>query len=140
MSVHQVRKRMKSIRKSKGLRGEDVAMQIGVSRSFYTQLESGTRGLSVIHLFKIAKALKITIGELCGDSLDDKNLERMSGHLIPVNNHKMWKILTPLFLEETEDVSEWIIVLHEATKKMKQLKKEREKMDQARYSKQNQAV
>lgn len=119
--VDQVRKRIRAYRESQGLRAEDVAKQIGVSRPFYTQLESGARGLSVIHLFKIAKALKVTIGEICGEDLKHKKLRKMRGYLIPVNNPEIRNVLTPLLSQDVENATDWAVLLREAAKKLKQL-------------------
>ena len=97
-----------------------------MSRPFYTQLESGARGLSVCHLFKIAKALNVTVGELCGETLEDKQVARMNGHLIPINDQQIWDVLKPFLAEEPEDFDDWEIILSEALKKLRQAKGEKQ--------------
>ena len=97
-----------------------------MSRPFYTQLESGARGLSVCHLFKIAKALNVTVGELCGETLKDEQVARMNGHLIPINDQQIWDVLKPFLAEEPEDFDDWEIILSEALKKLRQAKGEKQ--------------
>ena len=123
MGVDQVRKRIRSIREEKGLRALDVAEKIGVSRPFFTQMESGARGLTVYYLFKIAKALDVTIGKLCGESIEDEKLAQMQGYLIPINDKRVWEILNPLLSEEPEDLCDWVIIFSEALKKLETRKR-----------------
>ena len=96
-----------------------MAERIGLSRSFYTQLESGARGLSACHLFRIARALNVTVGELCGESLKDEKMGQMQGHLIPINDQRIWEILEPLLSEVPDNVVEWESILSQALEKLK---------------------
>ena len=118
MGVDQVRKRIRQIREKKGLRASDVAERIGLSRPFYTQLESGARGMSVCQLFRIARALGVSVGELCGAALEDEKLARMRGHMIPINDRRVWKILQPLLSESPGNVLEWEAILSQALEEM----------------------
>lgn len=59
-----IRKRIRDLRKTKGMSAKDVAERMGISRPFYTQLEGGTRRLSVQYLEGIAKALGTTVADL----------------------------------------------------------------------------
>ena len=59
-----LRARIRSRRKDMGLTSGEVAARIGISRPYYTQIENGTRGLSVSMLHRIAKALKTIAGDL----------------------------------------------------------------------------
>ena len=55
----QVRANIRRIRTQKNLTGEAVAKKVGISRPFYTQLELGTRRMSLRYLFGIAHALDV---------------------------------------------------------------------------------
>jgi putative transcriptional regulator len=62
-----IRKRIRDLRKAKGMSAKEVSERMGISRPFYTQLEGGTRRLSVRYLEGIAKALSTTPSELYSD-------------------------------------------------------------------------
>ena len=119
MEVDQVRKRIRQLRDAKGLKAHYMAEMVGISRPFYTQLESGTRGISAIYLFRIAKALEMTVGEVCGERLQDEE----KGHMIPVNNPRVYQILHALLAEEPEKEGDWQILLSKAAEKLKGGKK-----------------
>ena len=87
-------------------------------------MESGSRGLTAFYLFKIANALNITIGELCGETLEDEKVAQMGGYLIPINDRRIWEVLNPLLSEEPEDFSDWQIILTEALEKLEHAKRE----------------
>jgi len=59
-----IRKRIRDLRKSKGMSAKKVSEKMGISRPFYTQLEGGTRRLSVQYLEGIARALSTTVADL----------------------------------------------------------------------------
>ncbi len=116
MTVDEVRKRIRKLRDEKGLKAHDMAEMLGISRPFYTQLESGTRGISAINLFRIAKALEMTVGEVCGESLGAAS--EMKSHMIPVNNPRVHEVLSSLLEKAPADESDWQIVLSEAAEKL----------------------
>ncbi len=62
-----IRKRIRDLRKARGMSAKDVSERMGISRPFYTQLEGGTRRLSVQYLEGIARALSTTVAELYRD-------------------------------------------------------------------------
>jgi len=58
-----------NIRKIRNLRGysqEEFAEIAGFSRSYYTEIETGKRNISVLNLIKIAEALKADWSEVLG--------------------------------------------------------------------------
>ena len=65
-------------------------------------------------LFAITKALRVTIGELCGETLKDQQVAEMRAHLIPVNDRRIWKVLKPLLSSELQNVVEWEAILRQA--------------------------
>jgi len=117
MDVDEVRKRIRQLRDAKGLKAHDMAEMVGISRPFYTQLESGARGISAIYLFRIAKALEMSVGEVCGETMGD--VGELGGHMIPVNNPKVYQVLSLLLEEFPEKESEWQIVLSKAAETLK---------------------
>ena len=62
-----MRRRVRVIRLAKGLTGRDVAKALGISRPYYSQLEGGSRRLSAEHVWRIALALDVRVGQLFGE-------------------------------------------------------------------------
>ena len=52
------------IRKEKGLSQEDLAFECGLHRTYISGIERGVRNPTIVVLDKIAKILKVSIGEL----------------------------------------------------------------------------
>ena len=59
--------RIKAIRERKELKGRDVAKALGIFRPYYSQLEGGSRRLSAEHVWRIALALDVRVGQLFGE-------------------------------------------------------------------------
>jgi transcriptional regulator with XRE-family HTH domain len=60
-----------NIRKARNQRGysqEEFAEIAGFSRSYYTEIETGKRNISVLNLVKIAEALKADWTEILGSN------------------------------------------------------------------------
>jgi transcriptional regulator with XRE-family HTH domain len=57
LTSEEVRRRIRLTRKEKQLTAAAVALAVGISRPFYTQLEGGTRRLSMDYFLRIAEAL-----------------------------------------------------------------------------------
>jgi len=64
LSADIVRANIRKTRKDKGLSAQKVAEKVGISRPFYTQLEGGTRRLSVDYLLAISKGLGVDVRDL----------------------------------------------------------------------------
>lgn len=60
---------LKKIRIEKGLTQESVYFESGISRSHIAMIEAGKRDISVSALFKISRALGVTLSEIF--SFDD---------------------------------------------------------------------
>ena len=59
-----VRQRIVRLRKDRGLTSAEVSKQMGISRPFYTQLEGGTRRLSLVYFLMICRVLRVEPGDL----------------------------------------------------------------------------
>lgn len=55
---------IRKIRKERGYSQEEFADVAGFSRSYYTEIETGKRNISVLNLIRIIKALKVDPNEL----------------------------------------------------------------------------
>jgi len=60
----EVRERILHVRKYCDLTCREVAMEMGISRGFYTQLENGTRRMDIVYFLAICRALRVEPGEL----------------------------------------------------------------------------
>ena len=60
----QVRHRITELRQERGLSQKEMSKRMGISRSFYTQLENGYRRLDLVYLFMICGALGIEPAKL----------------------------------------------------------------------------
>ena len=59
-----MKNRIEEIRKEKGIRQEDFAKSMGVSRQTISSLENGRYNPSIILAYKIAKYFEMTIEEV----------------------------------------------------------------------------
>lgn len=57
-------KQIKAIRLSKELVQDEVAHRADLARSYYSDVERGTRNVSALNLMKIARALGVEVGEI----------------------------------------------------------------------------
>ena len=60
----QVRDRIAKLRLDRGLTQKEMSRRMGISRPFYSQIESGYRRLDLVYLFMICRALDIEPVEL----------------------------------------------------------------------------
>ena len=67
--MQSVRKALKHVRESRGIKSAWVAQQINVSESTYSALESGRRTLSVDRLGSLLRVYKLSWGEF-GRAID----------------------------------------------------------------------
>ena len=44
----------------------------------------------------------MTVGEVCGERLEDPDVGQMKGHMIPVNNPRVYEVLHALLAEAPE--------------------------------------
>ena len=57
---------IRTIRKQRGYSQEEFADIAGFSRSYYTEIETGKRNISVLNLIKIIEALNVDPNEIIG--------------------------------------------------------------------------
>ena len=59
--------KVREIRKSKGLSQESFAGLADIDRTYIADIENGKRNVSIVIVYKIAKAFKISISKLFSD-------------------------------------------------------------------------
>lgn len=57
-------KRIRELRKSKGFSQESFADEVGLDRTYMGGIERGERNIATINIIRIAKALKVEVGQL----------------------------------------------------------------------------
>lgn len=57
-------KKIRDLRKEKGFSQESFAYEVGLDRTYMGSVERGERNIAALNLIKIAKTLKVEIGEL----------------------------------------------------------------------------
>lgn len=75
ITKHKLAERIKKMREDRELSQEELATKLGVPRPSISQIESGQRDISSIELAKLAKIFEISVDDLLGPDLDEK--ERM---------------------------------------------------------------
>lgn len=60
----KIGQRIRELRKAKGFSQEDFAYEVGLDRTYMGSVERGERNISAINLIRIAKSLKIEVGDL----------------------------------------------------------------------------
>ena len=70
-----MKNKIEEIRKERGIRQEDFAKYMGVSRQTISSLETGRYNPSIILAYKIAKFFEMTIEEVFIFEDDDLNLK-----------------------------------------------------------------
>lgn len=63
-SLIKIGKRIRELRKAKGFSQEGFAYEIGLDRTYMGGVERGERNIAVLNILRIAKALKVEVGEL----------------------------------------------------------------------------
>ncbi|MHB1221278.1 MAG: helix-turn-helix domain-containing protein [Gammaproteobacteria bacterium] len=59
--------RIRELRKAKGFSQESFAAEVGLDRTYMGSVERGERNIAALNLIRIAKCLKIEVGELFPD-------------------------------------------------------------------------
>lgn len=57
-------RQIRHLRESKGFSQESFAAEVGLDRTYMGGIERGERNLATLNLIRIAKALKVEVGEL----------------------------------------------------------------------------
>ena len=56
--------RIRELRKAKGFSQEDFAAEVGLDRTYMGSVERGERNIAALNLLRIAKCLKVELGDL----------------------------------------------------------------------------
>jgi transcriptional regulator with XRE-family HTH domain len=67
-AIQRFGKQLQRLRTSRGLTQEQLAVTAGLSRTFLTKLELGQHDPSLSTLVRVAKALRVSVTELLGES------------------------------------------------------------------------
>jgi transcriptional regulator with XRE-family HTH domain len=60
----KIGKKIRELRKAKGFSQESFAYEVGLDRTYMGSVERGERNIAAINLIRIAKTLKVEVGEL----------------------------------------------------------------------------
>lgn len=60
----KIGKRIRELRRAKGFSQEKFAFEVGLDRTYMGGIERGERNIAALNIIRIAKALKVEIGEL----------------------------------------------------------------------------
>jgi transcriptional regulator with XRE-family HTH domain len=120
-----IRKRIRDLRKSKGMSAKEVSEKMGISRPFYTQLEGGTRRLSVQYLEGIASALSTTVSDLYSE--DGRPLTAAAiAQVARDESPELAKKLRPYLGKNSDEAAETVKSLDKATKSLRKLKSDKQ--------------
>ncbi|WP_407268628.1 helix-turn-helix domain-containing protein [Radiobacillus sp. PE A8.2] len=70
--LKRIGKRLKFYRLSKGFTQEELAERAGFTRSYYTEIETGKRNVSIVNLCRLSSALNVPLGELMDIPIDQE--------------------------------------------------------------------
>ncbi|MGH7181715.1 MAG: helix-turn-helix domain-containing protein [Nitrospiraceae bacterium] len=68
-AAQRLGKQLQRLRTSRGLTQEQLAVNVGLSRTFVTRLELGQYNTTLSTLVRLAKALRVSVPDLLGESL-----------------------------------------------------------------------
>ncbi len=103
VKVEKIVKRIREVRKQKGLSHDNMAHELDMSTSAYNKLERGETTLSLERLFKIIQVLEISLSDV---------FEIKNGDIIQdLKDHSIGKVET--LNQENKEKSEKIIELYE---------------------------
>ncbi len=63
---------LRTLRVEHGLTQEELAAEAGFSRSYYTEIETGKRNLSILNIRKLARCLHVSSAKLLDINMGDK--------------------------------------------------------------------
>jgi transcriptional regulator with XRE-family HTH domain len=77
LSQKEIGKRIMALRKAKGLSQDDLAKNVGISRSSLVQVELGNRYLDVLELYKLSLFLQFSLDEFLSKDFDQQKKEEV---------------------------------------------------------------
>jgi transcriptional regulator with XRE-family HTH domain len=63
-ALKQIGSKLQAARKLKGITQQEIANRVGISRTYYSQIENGDRDPSATIITNIAKALGVSIADI----------------------------------------------------------------------------
>lgn len=63
-SLVKIGKRIRELRSERGFSQENFAYEVGLDRTYMGSVERGERNIASLNLIRIAKTLKVEVGEL----------------------------------------------------------------------------
>ena len=66
-ALRRIGARIRDLRQRQGLSHEALADLAGIGRSYMSGIERGVRNCSALHLVRLAKALRVLVGDLVPD-------------------------------------------------------------------------
>jgi putative transcriptional regulator len=116
-----IRKRIRDLRKTKGMSAKEVSEKMGISRPFYTQLEGGTRRLSVQYLEGIARALSTTVADLYSE--DGRPITSAAiAQIARDESPELAEKLRPYLGKDSEEAAASVKSFDKASKSLRKLK------------------
>ncbi|MHB1947062.1 MAG: helix-turn-helix domain-containing protein [Gammaproteobacteria bacterium] len=64
LALIKIGKRIRDLRKARGFSQEGFAYEVGLDRTYMGSVERGERNIAAINMIRIAKILKVEVGEL----------------------------------------------------------------------------
>ena len=119
-----IRKRIRNLRKSKGMSEKNVSEKMGISRPFYTQLEGGTRRLSVRYFEGIARALSTTVADLYSADGVPVSPSAIAQAMTGSGQPELAKKLRPYLGDDSDTAAESVHSFDKAVKSLRHLKVE----------------
>lgn len=93
MTPKQIGQRITRLRKLKDLSQEELAQQVGISRSSLAQIELGNRGMDVLELQKLASVLQFSLDEFMSETFHVPN--RLEGIMEPRPSKNVERVSVP---------------------------------------------
>jgi len=83
VSNKEIGARLRALRRVRGLKQVELAQLLGTHQTSISQIESGSRGLSLHQVIKVSRALKTSLDDLLGDKKANREVEQqISGRLL----------------------------------------------------------
>ncbi len=117
-----IRKRIRYLRKAKGMSAKDVSERMGISRPFYTQLEGGTRRISIKYLEGIARALSTTVADLYSEDRVPVFSEVATRSVVDGGPQELAEKLRPYLGKDSDTAAESVYHIDRAAKTLRKFK------------------
>ena len=122
-----IRKRIRDLRKAKGMSAKDVSERMGISRPFYTQLEGGTRRISIKYLEGIARALSTTVADLYSEDEAPVASRVAARSVVGGGPPELAEKLRPYLGEDSDTAAESVHHIDRAAKSLRKFKSDEKK-------------